>query len=76
MAAIIHARLDPQTAALCRRLAKQFGWSDSKIVREAIRVLAALAPGTGPRKVIGQGKFRSGLADLGSNKRHLDDFGR
>jgi hypothetical protein len=29
-----------------------------------------------PRKIIGQGQFHSGIADLGSNKKHLKGFGK
>jgi hypothetical protein len=31
---------------------------------------------TRPRRVIGLGLFNSGIADLGSNKKHLKGFGR
>jgi hypothetical protein len=76
MPEIIHARLDAQTAALCTRLVKRLGWSESRIVREGIKALAVLVEGNGARKVIGQGRFRSGVADLGSNKKRLKGFGR
>jgi len=28
------------------------------------------------RKIVGAGKFSSGIKDLGSNKKHLKNFGR
>jgi hypothetical protein len=45
-------------------------------VREGLRLLAACRVGNGSRTIIGQGKFESGISDLGSNKKHLRDFGR
>jgi hypothetical protein len=29
-----------------------------------------------PRRLIGSGQFRSGVPDLGSNKKHLEGFGK
>jgi hypothetical protein len=29
-----------------------------------------------PRKLIGLGRFDSGIPDLGSNKKHMEDFGQ
>ena len=50
--------------------------SPSQIVREGIRVLeSCYGQGTGQR-IVGLGKFSSGVRDLGSNKRHLKGFGR
>lgn len=37
-------RLDPATAARIRRLAKQKGWSQSDVVREAVAVYGDPAP--------------------------------
>lgn len=55
-------------------LVRQLGWTPSRIVREALRRMAACqAPGS--RRIIGLGEFSSGLPDLGSNKEHLRGFG-
>lgn len=77
MAAIVHARIDPETEKLLVQLRRRRGWSDSEAVRRGIRALAQveLKAGHG-RKIVGLGKFDSGLKDLGSNKEHLDGFGR
>jgi hypothetical protein len=75
MSSIIHARLDPKTHALLRRLRRQLGRSDSEIVRAGLRSLSQLAPGA-ERKIIGLGRFASGRSDLGSNKTHLGGFGK
>lgn len=76
MASIIHARLDALTDSLRSELQKQLGWSDSQIVREGIKSLSALVRTNGKRKIVGLGRFRSGVSDLGSNKKHLRGFGK
>jgi hypothetical protein len=77
MNSTIQARLDEASQKALARLVKQLGWSPSKVVREGLRLLAACHLGTaGRRQIIGQGKFASGISDLGSNKQHLKDFGR
>jgi hypothetical protein len=52
----------------------RLGLSPSMVVREGIRLLAATQPKS--RKIAGLGKFSSGASDLGSNKKHLQGFGR
>jgi hypothetical protein len=49
--------------------------SPSAVVREGIRLLAVSQQAPVRKKIIGLGKFRSGISDLGSNKRHLTGFG-
>jgi hypothetical protein len=73
---MIHARLDNNTDALRSKLQKQLGWSDSQIVREGIKSLSALVRTNGKRRIYGQGRFASGIKDLGSNKKHLRDLGK
>lgn len=55
---------------------RELGWSPSKIVREGLRILEASYLHRKKRGVIGLGKFSSGIPDLGSNKKHLRNFGR
>jgi hypothetical protein len=74
MSRIIHARLDAETERMLRRLERQFGWNDSQVVREGIKILNGLT-GRGKRRVKGLGRFASGVPDLGSNKSHLKGFG-
>ncbi len=76
MASVIHARLDSDSDSLRNALQKQLGWTDSQIVREGIKSLSALVRTGGKRKIIGLGQFKSGCADLGSNKKHLKGFGK
>jgi hypothetical protein len=72
----VQARLDPETHRVLNRLVRRLGMSPSALVREGIRLLAACQPAPAEKKIIGLGKFRSGISDLGSNKRHLKGFGR
>jgi hypothetical protein len=76
MSRIIHARLDIETDRMLRQIERRLGWSDSKTIREGIRVLNGLLPQRRKKKIIGQGRFRSGIPDLGSNKDHMKGFGR
>lgn len=71
----VQARLDEESRKTLKRLVDQLGWSPSKVVREGLRLLAACQVGQRGRKVIGLGQFESGVSDLGSNKKHLKDFG-
>lgn len=75
MSRVIHARLDAHTEKLLRDLERQLGWNDSKIIREGIKTLSTFMAGRRRPKVIGLGRFKSGVSDLGSSKRHLQGFG-
>ena len=66
--------MDADTQKTLARLVDQLGVSPSTVVREGIRLLAASQPKS--RKIVGLGKFSSGVSDLGSNKKHLRGFGR
>ena len=70
----VQARLDTETEKTLARLVDQLGLSPSMVLREGIRTLAAVHPKS--RKIVGLGKFSSGISDLGSNKEHLKGFGR
>lgn len=76
MRSTIQARLDETSRKTLDRLTQRLGWSASKVVREGLRLLAVCHLGNGKRKIIGQGKFASGIPDLASNKDHLKGFGR
>lgn len=72
----VQARLDRQSQAALESLKKRLGWSQSRIVREGLRLLASRHMSPQHPKIIGIGRFASGVADLGSNKSHLEGFGR
>lgn len=72
----VQARLDPETAEILARLARRLGYTHSEVMREAIRILAAIYPVCGIPKIAGGGEFASDIPDLGSSKKHLQGFGR
>jgi hypothetical protein len=72
----IQARLDDRSRKRLAVLVRELGWSPSQVVREGLRVLEASYLREKKQGVIGLGKFRSGITDLGSNKKHLRGFGR
>lgn len=76
MRAAIQARLDDRSRKRLQVLVRELGWSPSQVVREGLRVLEASYLRKKKRGVIGLGKFCSGLPDLGSNKKHMRNFGR
>ena len=76
MTRMIHARVDADTERLIKDLQRRLGWNDSEIVREGIKALAGVMVPENGRKIVGLGRFQSGKDDLGSNKEHLQGFGR
>ena len=76
MGSSIQARLDPDSQKALHRLARRLGWSPSKIVREGIRLLESCYGQSTGERIVGLGKFSSGISDLGSNQGHLKGFGR
>jgi hypothetical protein len=72
----IQARLDHRSRKRLAVLVLELGWTPSQVVREGLRVLEAGYLRRKKRGIIGLGKFHSGVSDLGSNKKHLRDFGR
>ena len=72
----IQARLDDRSRKRLAVLVRELGWTPSRVVREGLRALEASYLRRKRRGVVGLGKFRSGVPDLGSNKKHLRDFGR
>jgi predicted transcriptional regulator len=76
MGTTLQARLDPESQKRLAALVRQLGWTPSRVVREALRLLALTRLRKRKRKIIGLGKFDSGVSDLASNKKYLEDFGR
>jgi hypothetical protein len=75
MKATIQARLTVAEQRALAKLMRRLGWSPSRIVREGLLLLAASHPSGRPR-IVGLGRFSSGVPDLGSHKKHLKGFGR
>jgi hypothetical protein len=76
MGPVIQARLDQRSRKRLAILVRELGWTPSQVVREGLRVLEANYLRRKRKGIIGLGKFSSGATDLGSNKKHLRDFGR
>jgi hypothetical protein len=77
MKTTVQARLDDESQAALKHLTRRLGWSPSRVVREGLRLMVRQY-GAAPkkRKIIGMGEFDSGIPDLGSNKKHLEGYGR
>jgi hypothetical protein len=73
--ASIQARLDHRSRKRLALLVRELGWTPSQVVREGLRVLEASHIRRKKTGIIGLGKFSSGTSDLGSNKKHLRNFG-
>jgi hypothetical protein len=72
----VQARLDRRSQAALGRLIRITGWSPSRVIRESVQLLSACRGIPTVHRVIGVGRFASGIPDLGSNKKHLKGFGR
>lgn len=77
MKATVQARLDEESQAALDRLVQRLGWSPSEVVRESLRLMVLHHEGAPKkRKIAGIGEFDSGVPDLGSNRKHLEGFGK
>ena len=76
MKTTVQARLDREARLALERMVSRLGWSPSRVVREGLRLLAACHGSPPGKRVVGAGRFASGVSDLGSNKKHLRGFGR
>ncbi len=76
MSDVVQARLDAAARSHLSRLVRQLGLTPSEVVREALRQMALSNPEPERPRIIGLGKFSSGVPDLGTNKKHLDGFGQ
>jgi hypothetical protein len=72
---IVRASLDEEAVRQISALATRLGWTRSQVLREGIRVLAAVYPAARKRTISGIGQFTSHIQDLGSEKAHLKGFG-
>jgi hypothetical protein len=72
----VQARLDATSQRRLTALVRELGWSPSRVVREGLRLVEASRLRKKRRGVIGLGQFSSRLSDLGSNKKHLEGFGK
>jgi hypothetical protein len=76
MKGIVQARLDEDSQKTLTRLVRELGWTPSEVVREGLRLLAASRPSVYRPRIVGLGRFASGEPDRGSNRKHLEGYGR
>jgi hypothetical protein len=76
MGRIVHARLDEKSDRRLKMLHRTTGLSESELLRRGLLALATTSSPAARLRIVGMGKFASGVGDLGSNKRHLEGFGR
>jgi Arc/MetJ-type ribon-helix-helix transcriptional regulator len=72
----VQARLDEETQAALDRLVRRHGLSTSEVVREGIRLMDEKHKAPRRPKLIGVGMFDSGIPDLATSKKYMEDFGR
>lgn len=71
----VQARLDEESQAALDRLARANGWTASRVIRESILFMDENRAAKPRRKMIGVGEFDSGISDLATNKKYLEDLG-
>jgi hypothetical protein len=71
----VQARLDPESQAALDDLVRRLGWSPSRVVRESLRLMERQHAAAPRRRLIGIGLCDSGVSDLATNKKHMEDFG-
>ena len=73
---VVHARLDPESRRTLDRLKKRTGLTDSELIRRALEAYVAREAAPPQRRIVGLGRFDSGVPDLATNDEHLAGFGR
>ena len=76
MSKMVHARLDDETAQALDELVVRLSSNESSVIRRALLHLANTMIKPAKKRVIGLGKFATSDKDRGSNKRHLNGFGK
>lgn len=72
----VQARLDRRSQTALEGLVHRTAWSPSRVVREGVHLLAVCYGFPAAKRVIGVGRFASGIPDLASNKKYLRGFGQ
>ena len=77
MKSAVQARLSLADRKLLDELVRDLDRTPSEIVREGLRLVRKAHPTvSAAHRIIGSGKFRSGIPDLATNKKYLEGFGR
>jgi hypothetical protein len=75
MGAVIQTRLNEATKAALKNAARQQGRSVSELVREGVELVISRHSASPRRKIIGVGRFKTGIPDLSTNPKHMEGFG-
>ncbi len=75
MGTVVQTRLDQETQSLLDRLVSEAGLTTSEVLRKGIKLVAA-AELPHRRGLIGAGEFDSGVSDLSTNKKYMEDYGK
>jgi hypothetical protein len=76
MGTVAQTRLNSETQDLLDRLVSERGYTASEALRRGIVLLADAELAPRRRGLIGAGKFDSGISDLSTNKKYMEDFGK
>ena len=79
MKAYVHARLRQADRTLLEKLKRSTGLTESEILRRGLHLVAAeesRQPSALELAGRSVGRFRRGAADLATNVKHLDGFGK
>ena len=76
MKTVAQLRLDPETRRVLDGLVKRKGWTTSEVLRKGIHLVAKEAEKAAPIRIHGLGEFDFGVADLSTNKKYMEGFGR
>lgn len=74
----VQARLDHESLQALEALTRRLGMSQSEVVRASLRFMLSAhtaEPKMPPPKFLGIGQFDSGIPDLSTNKKYMEDFG-
>jgi hypothetical protein len=75
MGSSVQLRLDEETEAALKRIAHAEGWTDAETLRFCIHEVDRQRGAKRQRRMIGIGEFNSGIPDLATNKKYLEDLG-
>jgi hypothetical protein len=75
MGSSVQVRLDDETEAALKRIASAEGWTTSEALRFCIHQVDRQRGAKRRQRLIGIGEFDSGIPDLATNKKYLDDLG-
>ena len=76
MGSTVQVRLDDAATAALRAYSKRTGMSASQILRKGLHLAMQQEPLPASARIAGLGEFDFGVADLSTNERYMEGFGR